>query len=103
MHRMNLFLRPFFRNFFIGCGSLDIFFDDSEESLIHVEQEVTLRHHFLSFLSSTGLQLAGTGLALAGIGLALGGTGLPLAGSGLPLAGNGLPLAGNGLPLAGNG
>jgi hypothetical protein len=26
---------------FSGCGSLDVFFDDSEESLIHVEQEVS--------------------------------------------------------------
>ena len=30
----------------IGCGSLDIFFDDSEESLIHVEREVNFKSLF---------------------------------------------------------
>ena len=36
-----------------GCGSLDVFFDDSEESLIHVEQEVIITNQLNLQIHST--------------------------------------------------
>ena len=44
-----------------GCGSLDLIFDDSEESFIHVEQEFTqvgiqkLRHLHLKYANHVGI------------------------------------------------
>ena len=44
-----------------GCGSLDLIFDDSEESFIHVEQEFTqvgiqkLRHLHLKYATHVGI------------------------------------------------